>query len=67
MSQSTQNALKRVKMPKKIFTPFDPLRAYMSLSMAKYGQLYGRPNYPAYSKNDVWPKNLLQTCQNKDL
>ena len=26
----------------------------------KYGQFYCRPNYPAYSKNDVWPKNLLK-------
>ena len=21
----------------------------------KIGQLHGRPNYPAYSENDVWP------------
>ena len=35
------------------------------LSMAKYGQFYGWPNYPAYSKTDVWPKNLLKTCDLK--
>ena len=23
------------------------------------------PNCPAYSKNDVWPKSLLNTCENK--
>ena len=37
------------------------------LSTAKYRQLYGQPNYPAYSKNDICSKNLLKTCQNKGL
>ena len=37
------------------------------LSTAKYGQFYGRPNHPSYSKNNVWPKNLFKTCQNKGL
>ena len=28
------------------------------LSTAKYDQLYGRPNFPTYSKIDVWSKNV---------
>ena len=37
------------------------------LSMANCGKIYGRPNFLAYSKNGVWPKNLSKKCQNKDL
>ena len=37
------------------------------LSIAKWSQIYSRPNYPAYSINDVCPNNLSKTCQNKGL
>ena len=40
----------------------------LGLFTAKYNQIYGRPNYLAYSKNGVWPKKKLsKTCPNKGL
>ena len=35
--------------------------------MAKYNQIYGRPNYIMFFKHDVWPKILSKPCQNKCL
>ena len=37
------------------------------LSTSKCSQMHGRPNYPAYSKNDVCPKTKSKTSQNKGL